>query len=224
VLCDREKRVCVISERSSPRWAHKGISGLLAVQALGDTIGKPRHLIADRAYNYVTNDTFALPVWELGYTTIYDLHRSSARGTHPGPGSSDTTMDVGVRARLAQHADDIPHTGHPVRLRVHHHIVRRGLPGPADAVPARHPRMGGVVSPQGRDREPVRRPQTQPPHRGYWLNILNLHDWVTRREVLDSWGRFLDEPEPERRPRRRRRSTHSATRYAASLAATGPGR
>lgn len=37
------------------------------------------------------------------------------------------------------------------------------------------------------------------------LNILNLHDWATRREVLDSWGRFLGEPEPERRPRRRRR-------------------
>ncbi|WP_241032197.1 hypothetical protein [Rhodococcus pseudokoreensis] len=56
------------------------------------------------------------------------------------------------------------------------------------------------------------------------LNILNLHDWATRREVLGSWGRFLGEPEPERRPRRRRRSTHSATRHAASLAATGPGR
>ncbi|SEB80028.1 hypothetical protein [Rhodococcus koreensis] len=56
------------------------------------------------------------------------------------------------------------------------------------------------------------------------LNILNLHDWATRREVLDSWGRFLGEPEPERRPRRRRRSTPSATRHAASLAARGPGR
>ncbi|MGW5149744.1 hypothetical protein [Rhodococcus koreensis] len=56
------------------------------------------------------------------------------------------------------------------------------------------------------------------------LNILNLHDWATRREVLDSWGRFLGEPESERRPRRRRRSTHSATRRASSLAATGPGR
>ncbi|MFF2113855.1 hypothetical protein [Rhodococcus koreensis] len=56
------------------------------------------------------------------------------------------------------------------------------------------------------------------------LNILSLHDWATRREVLDSWGRFLGEPEPERRPRRRRRSTPSATRHAASLAATGPGR
>lgn len=56
------------------------------------------------------------------------------------------------------------------------------------------------------------------------LNILNLHDWATRREVLDSWGRFLGEPEPERRPRRRRRRTLSATRPAASLAATGPGR
>jgi hypothetical protein len=56
------------------------------------------------------------------------------------------------------------------------------------------------------------------------LNILNLHDWATRREVLDSWGRILGEPEPERRPRRRRRRTHSATRHAAYLAATGPGR
>ena len=56
------------------------------------------------------------------------------------------------------------------------------------------------------------------------LSILNLHDWATRREVLDSWGRFLGEPEPERRPRRRRRRTPSTTRHAASLAATGPGR
>ncbi|WP_198602021.1 hypothetical protein [Rhodococcus opacus] len=56
------------------------------------------------------------------------------------------------------------------------------------------------------------------------LNILNLHDRANRRDVLDSWGRFLGEPEPERRPRRRRRRTHSATRHATSLAATGPGR
>jgi len=107
----------------SPAGSHKGISGLPAVQVLGDRIGKPRQLIADRAYNYVTNDTFAIPVWRLGYTTIYDLHPVQ-RGTHPGPGGSDTIwidgvlyptslpeglhdiepieakMDVGVRARL----------------------------------------------------------------------------------------------------------------------------
>ena len=33
----------------------------------------------------------------------------------------------------------------------------------AVTVPARNRRLGGVLSPQGRDREPVRRPQTQPP-------------------------------------------------------------
>ena len=73
----------------SPAGSHKGIGGLPAVHALGDTIGKPRQLIADRAYNYVTNDTFALPVWQLGYTTIYDLHPKQ-RGIHPGPDGSDT--------------------------------------------------------------------------------------------------------------------------------------
>ena len=107
----------------SPAGSHKGIGGLPAVHALGDTIGKPRQLIADRAYNYVTNDTFALPVWQLGYTTIYDLHPKQ-RGTHPGPDGNDTLwidgilyptslpaglhdiepidtkMDVGVRGRL----------------------------------------------------------------------------------------------------------------------------
>lgn len=35
----------------SPAGANKGVSGLPGVQALGDTIGKARHLIADRAYN-----------------------------------------------------------------------------------------------------------------------------------------------------------------------------
>ena len=79
----------------SPAGSHKGIGGLPAVHALGDTIGKPRQLIADRAYNYVTNDTFALPVWQLGYTTIYDLHPKQ-RGTHPGPDGSDTLWIDGV--------------------------------------------------------------------------------------------------------------------------------
>ena len=56
---------------------------------LGERIPKPRHLIADRAYNDVRNERFALPVWRLGYTTIYDLHPRQ-RGTHPGPDGSGT--------------------------------------------------------------------------------------------------------------------------------------
>ncbi|MGW4334702.1 hypothetical protein ACWEK5_17970 [Rhodococcus koreensis] len=59
-------------------WRTRGITGLPAVQALGDTIGKPRQLVAGRAYKYVTNDTSALPVWRLGYTTCM---RFSARNT-----------------------------------------------------------------------------------------------------------------------------------------------
>jgi hypothetical protein len=37
------------------------------------------------------------------------------------------------------------------------------------------------------------------------LNLLNLHDWYSKSECLDPWGRFLGETEPERTPRRRRR-------------------
>ena len=73
----------------SPAGSNKGLSGLPAVEALGDRIGKPRHLIADRAYNFVTDDKFAIPVWRLGYTTIYDLHPNQ-RGTHPGPDGTHT--------------------------------------------------------------------------------------------------------------------------------------
>ncbi|KXF50720.1 hypothetical protein AXA44_18255 [Rhodococcus sp. SC4] len=73
----------------SPAGSNKGLSGLPAVEALGDRIGKPRHLIADRAYNFVTDDKFAIPVWRLGYTTIYDLHPNQ-RGTHPGPDGTPT--------------------------------------------------------------------------------------------------------------------------------------
>lgn len=215
----------------SPAGSHKGIGDLPAVHALGDTIGKPRQLIADRAYNYVTNDTFALPVWELGYTTIYDLHPNQ-RGTHPDPTATPSGSTASytrppargvarhradrhqdgrrraraarppapgppglrlrparcpptgrgaplpragrssgpgalpeqsrVDARPAQRADDVLHPGHAMRVRAHHHPRRLGLPGPADAVPARHPGLGGVLSPQGRDRECVRRPEEEP--------------------------------------------------------------
>ncbi|WP_317762071.1 hypothetical protein [Rhodococcus opacus] len=200
----------------APAGSNKGISGLPAVQALGDAIGKPRHLITDRAYNYVTDDKFALPVWRLGYTTIYDLH---SRGTHPGPEGShaiwiDGTLyaaslpagleeidpiDVDMKgrgpcpnrrtppgtaglrlrsargpaprripplpwacrpscpgslpeqsrldARTAERADDLLHNGHGMRTRAHHYVERLGLPGPTDAFPARHPGLGGVLSP-----------------------------------------------------------------------------
>lgn len=50
---------------------------------------KPRRLIADRAYDNVRNDTFALPGWKLGYTTIYDLHPNQ-HGMHPGPEGAHT--------------------------------------------------------------------------------------------------------------------------------------
>ncbi|WP_280763155.1 hypothetical protein [Prescottella agglutinans] len=66
----------------APAGSNKGIAGLHAVQALG-AIPKPRQLIADRGYNYVRNDRFALPVWRLGYTTIYQLHENQT-GPHPG--------------------------------------------------------------------------------------------------------------------------------------------
>ncbi|MDH6279882.1 hypothetical protein M2280_001091 [Prescottella agglutinans] len=66
----------------APAGSNKGVAGLQAVRALGE-IPKPRQLIADRAYNYVRNERFALPVWQLGYTTIYDLHVSQT-GLHPG--------------------------------------------------------------------------------------------------------------------------------------------
>lgn len=66
----------------APAGSNKGVAGLQAVRALGK-IPKPRQLIADRAYNYVRNERFALPVWQLGYTTIYDLHVSQT-GLHPG--------------------------------------------------------------------------------------------------------------------------------------------
>ncbi|MFG1782647.1 hypothetical protein ACGFIU_09415 [Rhodococcus oryzae] len=79
----------------TPAGSHKGIGGFPAVRALGETIPKPRQLIADRAYNHVTNETFAIPVWQLGYTTIYDLHPNQ-RGMHPGPEGTHTLWIDGV--------------------------------------------------------------------------------------------------------------------------------
>ncbi|NMM88219.1 hypothetical protein B2J88_28350 [Rhodococcus sp. SRB_17] len=61
----------------SPAGTNKEISGRPAVEALGERIPKSRHIIAARAYNYVLNERFALPVWRLGYTTIDDLHNES---------------------------------------------------------------------------------------------------------------------------------------------------
>ncbi|MGW4479455.1 hypothetical protein [Rhodococcus triatomae] len=79
----------------TPAGSHKGEGGFPVVEALGESIPDPRELIADRAYNYVRNDTFAIPVWRLGYATIYDLHPKQ-RGIHPGPKGSHTIWIDGV--------------------------------------------------------------------------------------------------------------------------------
>ncbi|MGO4202776.1 hypothetical protein AB4Z09_13690 [Rhodococcus sp. TAF43] len=79
----------------APAGSNKGVAGLRAVRALG-AIPKPRQLIADRGYNYVRNERFALPVWQLGYTTIYDLH-STQTGLHP---SRKNTLMIWVDGTL----------------------------------------------------------------------------------------------------------------------------
>ncbi|MDV7090639.1 hypothetical protein [Rhodococcus opacus] len=296
----------------SPAGSHKGISGLPAVHALGDMIGKPRQLITDRAYNYVTNDTFALPVWQLGYTTIYDLHPKQ-RGTHPGPDGSDTLwidgvlyptslpaglhdiepidtkMDVGVRGRLDRRHQArqayvfVPHGARqpdgsrryrgpavpPARVRCPNNPVSMCAPHSVPTTfctPGTPCGCGCTITLDDADYPDLRMPFQHGTlawgasyhrrvgieslfadlkrnrlgvHRGYFrgfgirrytllagftlaaLNILNLHDWATRREVLDSWGRFLGEPEPERRPRRRRHPLRHAPRNISGCHGTG---
>ncbi len=86
----------------TPAGSNKGVGGLAAVQALGESIPDPRELIADRAYNYVKNRIFPIPVWRLGYATIYDLHPNQ-RGIHPGPEGTHTIWIDGVL-----YADSLP--------------------------------------------------------------------------------------------------------------------
>ncbi|MFC9790369.1 hypothetical protein [Rhodococcus sp. NPDC127528] len=298
----------------SPAGSNKGIGGLPAVQALGDTIPKPRELIADRAYNYVTNALFALPVWQLGYTTIYDLHPKQ-HGTHPGPKDThtqwidgvlyptsmpeglekldpiDIEMTDTVRART-----ELRHQARQAYAFIPHGARRpdgsRRYRGPA----AQPPRVRCVNNPIS-----MRAPQSLPTtsctlgkecgcgrtvtlydtnypdmrmpfqhgtlaweasyhrrvgieslfadlkqnrlnvHRGYFrgfgirrytllagftlaaLNLLNLHDWYTKRQSVDPWGRFLGEPEPAHTPRRRMRPVASA-RHDEASATAGSGR
>ncbi|MFD4295075.1 hypothetical protein ACFWQG_17845 [Rhodococcus sp. NPDC058532] len=294
----------------TPAGSHKGEGGLPAVEALRDRIPKPRQLIADRAYNNVRNGTFAIPVWKLGYTTIYDLHPNQ-RGMHPGPKGTHTIWIDGVL-----YADSLPESLYDIdpidtdmkeneRVRVERrHQARQAYAYvPHDA---RHlggaQRYRGPAVPAVRVRCPnnpisMRAPQGVPTtscvrgkecgcghtitlhdtdypdmrmpfqhgtlaweasyhrrvgiesvfadlkqnrlhvHRGYFrgfgisrytlligftlaaLNLLNLHDWYSKRERLDPWGRFLGEPEPVRRigmrPRRSVSRRHAESSSAA---------
>ncbi|MFC9836375.1 hypothetical protein ACFVKB_21545 [Rhodococcus sp. NPDC127530] len=82
--------------------------GLPAVEALGDTIGKPRHLIADRAYNYVTNDKFALPVLRV---------RNHPDGVLPIPLECTTGLEVTVTATMPQSHDEARPNGASIARR-----------------------------------------------------------------------------------------------------------
>lgn len=96
------------------------------MQLLGDWIPKPRHLVADRAHNYVRNERFALPVWRLDYTTIYDLHPRQ-RGTHPGPDDSGTQWIDGTLypMSLPQGLVEIDPIDHDMALDLRERIERR---------------------------------------------------------------------------------------------------
>jgi len=86
----------------TPAGSRKGTGGLSRGAGRRGKRSRSRQLIADRAYNNVRNDTFALPVWKLGYTTIYDLH-PNRRGMHPGPEGTHTFWIDGVL-----YADSLP--------------------------------------------------------------------------------------------------------------------
>ncbi|WP_231914186.1 hypothetical protein [Rhodococcus sp. LB1] len=63
----------------SPAGANKGVIGLPGVQALGDSIGKARHLTADRAYNSRLERCFP-QLWEAVSESGYSV--MDARGRH----------------------------------------------------------------------------------------------------------------------------------------------
>jgi hypothetical protein len=298
----------------TPAGSHKGEGGLPAVEALRDRIPKPRQLIADRAYNNVRNGTFAIPVWKLGYTTIYDLHPNQ-RGMHPGPKGTHTIWIDGVL-----YADSLPESLYDIdpidtdmkedeRARVERrHQARQAyayIPHDARQTDGAQRYRGPAVSP-ARVRCPnnpisMRESQSLPTtacirggecgcgrtitlhdtdypdmrmpfqhgtlaweasyhrrvgiesvfadlkqnrlhvHRGYFrgfgisrytlligftlaaLNLLNLHDWYSKRARLDPWGRFLGEPEPAHRIGMRPRRSVSR-RHAESSSAARSGR
>lgn len=55
------------------------------------------------------------------------------------------------------------------------------------------------------------------------LNLLNLHDWYSKRERLDPWGRYLGESEPKHTPHRRLRRFASGRREKSSATAGSGG-
>ncbi|WP_246782673.1 hypothetical protein [Rhodococcus maanshanensis] len=276
--------------------SHKGIGGLAAVQALGESIPDPHELIADRAYNNVRNDTFAIPVWERGYTTIYDLH-ANQRGMHPGPEGTHTIWIDGVlypdslpeglydldpietdmsddeRERLERRHQArqayayVPHDARhpdgtrryrgpavqPARVRCPNNPVsmRGSLSLPTTSCTrGEQCGCGRTITLRDTDYPDLRMPVQHGTlaweasyhrrvgieslfadlkqnrlhvHRGYFrgfgisrytlllgftlaaLNLLILHDWHFKRELLDPLGRYLGEPEPEHTPQRRLR-------------------
>lgn len=298
----------------TPAGSHKGEGGLPAVQALGNTVPKPRQLIADRAYNYVRNDTFALKVWELGYTTIYDLHPKQ-RGIHPGPKGTHTLWIDGVlyadslpeglydidpidtdmkederdrverRHQARQAYAYIPHDARhlggaqryrgpaasPARVRCPNNPVSMRAPQSVpttSCIRGKECGCGHTVTLHNTDYPDMRMPFQHGTlaweasyhrrvgiesvfadlkqnrlhvHRGYFrgfgisrytlligftlaaLNLLILHDWYSKRERLDPWGRFLGEPEPVRRLGMRPRRSVSR-RHAESSSASRSGR
>lgn len=90
--------------------------------------------------------------------------RNPTRPTAPGP--------AGLRLRPARRPPPRRYRGPavpPARVRCPNNPVSMRAPHSVPTTsctpdtPCGHPRLGGVLSPQGRHREPVRRPQTQPP-------------------------------------------------------------
>ncbi|MGW0177215.1 hypothetical protein ACWDUM_25600 [Rhodococcus sp. NPDC003322] len=298
----------------TPAGSHKGVGGLAAVVALGESIPDPRQLIADRAYNNVKNRIFPIPAWRLGYTTIYDLHPNQ-RGLHPGPEGTHTIWIDGVlyADRLPEGLYDIDPIATDMsddereRLERRHQARQAYAYVPHDALqPDGTRRYRGPAAQPARVRCPnnpvsMRAPHSLPTtscirgedcgcgrtvtlrdtdypdlrmpfqhgtlaweasyhrrvgieslfadlkqnrlhvHRGYFhgfgisrytllagftlaaLNLLILHDWYSKRERLDPWGRYLGEPEPEHTPQRRLRRISSG-RHEKSSAPAGPGR